>query len=486
MSQLLKDTFAGLFKAGSLIAKKKLLVKEEGARFASNTELSALFASRNTGLLIDGDKSRISAKDSFEHVAVIAKPGSGKTTAYILPNIFELAKSGCSMIVNDPSKEVFHLTSGYLQEQGYRILRLSPDELNCSSRFNPFAGLDARNTIEIEQVCAAIIMSKYSTDSEQVWNDGAISIMEILAKCLAYTQPEKLNLIELNSLIQRFGSDGSSLDDWVAEHAINPYYPSDKSLVESWIGLTSSNEKMLSSYATICKTALKQLNNPEVAQLLCSDTLELDRIRRQKTIIYLNFPESQQAYYQFIIDVFYARLFAEVMKSRPSSDDLDLYCFLDEFGNSYIHNFNVIINNVRKYRISLSLVFQGIAQLADKYGEDKSKAIKAGIGSSLIFKGGDLDTNLEYAQIIGKRVVSQRESFTSVVNHYNELDLLSPSQLRTLGENQAVFIAKHIPPTILDCVNFFNHSLYSRLAKKAPAQYSSSSVKLDFDSKLRI
>lgn len=486
MSKIIKDTFSTFFKVGSLIAKNKLLVKEEGARFANSKELKTIFSDKNKGLLIDGQNRRISQKDSYEHVAVIAKPGSGKTTAFIIPNIFELSNSNCSMIVNDPSSEVYQLTSGHLQVQGYRVLKISPDDLNSSSRFNPFAGLDARHTIEIEQVCAAIIMSKYSTDKEQLWNDGAISIMEILAKCLAYSQPHKLNLPELNSLVQRFGSDGSGLEDWVAENAVNPYYPNDRSLFESWIGLTTSNEKMLSSYVTICKTALKQLNNPKVRELLSSDTLELDNIRQQKTIIYLNFPEAQQAYYQFIIDVFYARLFTVVMKAKPTSKELDIYAFLDEFGNSYIQDFQTIITNVRKYRVSLSLVFQGISQLTDKYGEQRAKAIKAGIGSSLIFKGGDLDTNEEFAKVMGKRVVVQRESFTSVVQQYNELELLSSGQLRTLADNQAVYISKHYHPAILETVNFFNHSRYAGLAKKQPAQCNEPSIKLDFDSKLRI
>ena len=328
MSKILKDTFSSLFKIGSVVAKNRLLKKESGARFSTKDELRALFSGRNKGLLIDGDKCRLSEVDSFEHVAVIAKPGSGKTTAFILPNILELAKSNNSMIVNDPSKEVFELTSGYLKERGYRILKLSPDELDSSSRFNPFAGLDAHHTIEIEQVCASVIMSKYGSDKEQIWNDGAISILEILAKCLAYTQPEKLNLIELNSLVQRFGADGTGLDDWVAENSINPYYPNDRTLVESWIGLTSSNEKMLSSYVTICKTALKQLNNHHIQELLGSDTLDLASFRKEKTIIYLNFPEAQQAYYQFIIDVFYTRLFAELMRQKPTNHDLHGFVFL--------------------------------------------------------------------------------------------------------------------------------------------------------------
>jgi len=275
MSKIIKDTFSGLFNLGSFIAKKKLLIQEQGARFANKAELSSMFSRSNKGVLINGNDKRLSLKDSFEHIAVIAKPGSGKTTAFIIPSILELASSNCSMIVNDPSNEVYQLTSGHLASKGFRIVRLCPEDLASSSCFNPFSGLDARHTIEIEQICASIVLTRYGNDKEPVWNEGGIAILEVLAKCLAYSQPHKLNLVELNSLVLRFGSDGSGLDEWVAENSINPMDESDKSLWESWLGITSNNDKMLSSFVTICKTALKQLGNQNIRAVMGSDTIDL-------------------------------------------------------------------------------------------------------------------------------------------------------------------------------------------------------------------
>ncbi|MFK3866821.1 hypothetical protein [Pseudoalteromonas rhizosphaerae] len=77
MSKIIKDTFSSLFSIGNFIAKKKLLVQEQGARFANKAELTSMFSTSNKGLLINGNDKRLSLKDSFEHVAVIAKPGSG-------------------------------------------------------------------------------------------------------------------------------------------------------------------------------------------------------------------------------------------------------------------------------------------------------------------------------------------------------------------------------------------------------------------------
>jgi len=174
------------------------------------------------------------------------------------------------------------------------------------------------------------------------------------------------------------------------------------------------------------------------------------------------------------------------MDHKPTSNELDIFGFLDEMGNAYINDFNISINNVRKYRVSLSLVFQGISQLEDKYGKEKAKAIKAGIGSFLIYRGSDLDTNTEFSQIIGDRAITQRENFTDIKTSYERMPLLAPDQLRTMGSNQAVFISTYKQATVIDCVGYFNHSRYSRLTKKPSAQTSKASVKLNFDTTLRL
>ena len=486
MSKILKDTFSSIFKIGSYFAKKKLLSRESGARLANNKELSSIFSRSNKGLLINGNDQRISLTDSYEHLAVIAKPGSGKTTAFIVPNVLELGSKECSMIINDPSGEIFQLTSGYLEKQGYRIQILNPENLEQSARFNPFAGLTAQDTMEIEQICTSIIMTKYGADKEPIWNEGAISILEVLAKCLSYSQTQELNLVELNSLITLFGSDGRAIEDWVAENSINPQDYNDRTLWQSWLGIISSNEKMLSSYVTICKTALKQLSNPNIQKLLCSDTLNLQEIRRQKTVIYLNFSEAKQGYYQFIIDLFYIRLISTLMQKKPTVNELDIFGLLDEFGNSYIHEFNISINNLRKYRVSLSLIFQGISQLSQKYGEQTAKAIKSGIGSYLIYRGGDLDTNSEFSQILGNKFIHQKESFGNIVESRQEQQLLAPDQIRMLQDNEAIYISKNYPAAILNCTKYFEHGRYRRLTKNKPACSTTNKFTLNFDSKLRI
>ena len=75
------------------------------------------------------------------------------------------------MLITDPSGEIYKHTSGQLKSQGFEIKTINPMEQGTSSHFNPFDGFDHNNLIEIEATCASIILSKYGSDKEQVWND---------------------------------------------------------------------------------------------------------------------------------------------------------------------------------------------------------------------------------------------------------------------------------------------------------------------------
>jgi type IV secretory pathway TraG/TraD family ATPase VirD4 len=451
----MKSTFRGIYSATKFLMRGHILKKDIGARFATKKEMNQIANSSNKGVLIDGVNKRLSDKDSFRHVAIISPPGGGKTTGYIVPNILDKARSKCSMLITDPSGEIYANTSKYLKNKGFNIITLDPSNINSSSRFNPFDGLDHNDTIEIERICASIILSKYGSDKEQIWNDGAISLLEIFAKCLAYTKPEYLSIPNLNYLIQVFGSDGGNLDDWVADHSMNPSDPHDRTIIDSWLGLITSNANMLNTYTTIVKTALKQFNNRQIQKLFHTNDIDLIEFRKKKTAIYIILPENQAAYFQFLVDVFYSQFFSSMMKNIPSRKILDVYCFLDEFGSSYIDNFSMIINNVRKYRVSLSMVFQGISQISEKYGEQRAKSIKAGISTTLIFAGADFLSAKEQSDRLGQKVTLQRKKFEEIEETYSKIELMSADKIRTLENNQFLFVSANYHPFVVTYKPFY-------------------------------
>ena len=87
-----------------------------------NFEERSFLRSSHKGLVIDGQNKRLSLKDSFNHMGIIARSGAGKTTTYIIPNILKLAESKNSMIITDLSGELFNGTSGYLKRKVLKFM----------------------------------------------------------------------------------------------------------------------------------------------------------------------------------------------------------------------------------------------------------------------------------------------------------------------------------------------------------------------------
>ena len=80
---------AWLFAGRALYSwwKSREMRAENAGRFLEPGELKELLSAKNKGLLIAGDKARLSVDASCRNVAVIATTGAGKTASYILPNL---------------------------------------------------------------------------------------------------------------------------------------------------------------------------------------------------------------------------------------------------------------------------------------------------------------------------------------------------------------------------------------------------------------
>lgn len=182
-------------------------IKDDG--MMSKQDELKMFSRFNEGLLIDGKQKRLSQKESFNHLTLISRTGAGKTTSYVLPNIYKLAREQCSMVITDISGEIFELTSGYLEKQGFKIYVLDPEKLDESVRYNPLHY--ANDSVSIDLISNILISSGGvgSQDPQNsLWNNGAKSIISILIKTLKETEETEgskyVNLANVRHLINNF------------------------------------------------------------------------------------------------------------------------------------------------------------------------------------------------------------------------------------------------------------------------------------------
>lgn len=417
----------------------------------------------NKGLVIDGDGKRLSPKDSFNHIAVLARTGGGKTTGYIIPNILKLATCDCSMVITDLGGELHQLTSGYLARQGFNVYVLDPESLNETIGYNPL--YYALTSIEIDEVVETLLQSSYPGQiraEDKMWLDGAKTLLFILIKILLATRDHRyINLANLKYLLNNFGSNGKALDH-------TAFYYLDQRTFSEWKGFVEGNKNTVQSFVTTANTALNAIGiNENLARLTAYHSINFERFREEKSVIYIRLPTQKQQQYAFLLNLFYTQFFGVMMKQLPSKSDLSVYCLLDEFGNMKIPNFTSIITTIRKYRVSLSLVLQNFKQIEQKYGQDEAQSIiDGGVTGKLFFAGLDHETTTRLSEMIGEYNVNKIDEFGKT--HYQKESILSSSAIRTMQDNEALFFYANKKPLKLTVTPYYKNFQLKSHAKLPP------------------
>jgi type IV secretion system protein VirD4 len=426
-------------------------------------EKNSFINSSNKGLLINGDSARISEKNSFNHMAIIAKSGGGKTTTYIIPNIINLSKQNNSMIITDLSGELFEKTSGYLERKGYKIYVLDPENLEESIRYNPL--YYATDSAKVDLVCETLITSAYPGEinpNDRMWLNGAKTIISILIKILIRMRDEKyINLGNVKYLLNHFGADGKDLNDLVIK------YGNDKIKTE-WYGFISGNSKTIQSFISTANMVLNSIGvNDNLEILTASNSFDFERLRREKSVVYIRIPPHLQEQYNFIQNLFYTQFFNNVYDMGYSKKQIPVYCLLDEFGNMSIPNFSSLITTIRKYNVSISIVLQDLSQLERRYGRNEAYSIfNGGINGKIFFSGIDLNISSDLEKMLGRKYV-ERYDAQGILRTYEE-PVMSIRDIRTMKDNEVLFIYANKLPIKLKTTPYYKQMGLNKATKIRP------------------
>lgn len=411
------------------------------SRFLRDPETWRFLCSTQSGLILDGrGRKRLSQQDSFEHLAVISPSGGGKTSRFIIPNI--LAAKDCSLVITDPSGEIHALTSGHLLRQGYRIRVLNLENPSRGFGYNPVA--KATTFLEIDKLAHLLMRSAnpYVPPGQEVWYTGPESLMALLLRCLQHpdADPAWRNLHNLLHLIQHFGRDGRALEDFIAR------YHGNQPTLNQFKEFQAGNERMIASFLTMATNALRLLNNPEIAAMMARDQIDFDEPRQFKTAIFLIVPESDAKFYRFIVNCFYSQFFAAQKQLRYKTKGLPIFALLDEFGNSYIPEFETLATTIRKYRVSLSIIIQDIAQLREQYGANGAATIlSGGIRTKLFYSGLDIETAKWVESMLGRVRIPYPAPSSAPVRHQEE-NLLNADRISRLPSRYCILIRANEEP----------------------------------------
>ena len=469
---MLKKIYQGVFIARTVSEwlKTRERRQENEGYFLEDRARRTLLSPKHDGLLLDGDKSRLDAEDSFRNLAMIASTGAGKTASFIVPNLLTL--DHCSIVATDPSGSLYDRTAADLTRRGYTVLRLEPKDLAGSIRYNPLAR--AESTPAQQEIAHVLIQTsnRGGKPTDHFWTNGAEEILGILIKCLKnHVDADRYaNLANVQYLLNNFG-DGDALAPFVAANA-----PDDATYF-AFKGFITQSEKTMQGIVSQAKSALMMLSDPYIARLTAVSTFDFESFRREKTALFLVFPQNRVSYYSLLANLFYTQLFHYCLDdSKFSRDSLPLYFLLDEFGHLTIPDFPAIITTTRARRISLSIVLQSLSQLEERYGRQGANTIlSGGVASRVFFSGMDIDTAQMLARTLGD---THRERIDGLGNLKTEREpLMTPAALRSMPDNQVLYLFANKRPTLIDVTPYYESRAMKRRTEAPPPMSAGSVVR---------
>ena len=400
-----------------------------------------------------------------ENVAVFGATGSGKTFGYAKPNILMCIDRGFSAIVTDPSGELFTATYKLAIAKGVEVRVLNLKSIDASNGWNCLTPLiemgpdDYRSDILAMSLVKTILSNAKGEDNK---SDNYFDLLEEnMFACLIKYVALSPNFVgeeherhlgtcyDILTEITKNGGEYPFFDEFFE------MYPTDPA-ASAWKIYKGYGSKQRESAMSGLEGKIHIFQTDLIKEVFSHNEIDLSLPGRKQCIYYV-ISSFQDESFTPLFTLFFSLTFQVLIQEAEKNLDKKLKVptmfILDEFkAIGRINRFSDIMANVRKYRISLSIIFQDIAQLEKAYPHE-SISILSNCDTWVVLGVNDQETAKAMADRSGEATIkteSKRAAIPLYKPHivteeaHTEADgqrlLLTPHQVITLSEKGKILI----------------------------------------------
>lgn len=460
-------------QATSIVIKNKRNKTDEmaSAKLGNQDDLKGLLG--NDGLRIS-KKIQLCIKACFEGVCIIGPTGSGKSTSFFFPNLLSNFLKG-SIIVTDPKGELYKLTAWFQEKICRRkVILFSPLDPLVSARYNLLE--NCNDVSEVSQLASLLLLNgalsielmtgKKTGGAE--WTDMATPL---LTAALLYVKDlgEPFNTIE-QAFKLIINSSTEELDT-IFENAER-----DSKLQYNIFKTTGSAANTVGGIKITLATALKLFIDEKVNTVGSESTFKGEDLRKEKTIIYVVYPERKSSYLAPFISCFFSQIIDKLLDGY-TDNSLPVNFLFDEFVNvGMLNNMSINAATVRSREISLTICLQSITQLVQIYGEHNALAILNNLKTKLILPGlTDLKTLNYVSTLTGTteiKIKSTSETENKITKSFSSSTkkLFTDDEIRRLGSDELLIIAQNRRPILSGLNAYYCNEDYTSNIKEVKFQ----------------
>lgn len=363
---------------------------------------------------------------SEAHVLLIGITGAGKSRKIFMPSIWEIGKTGESMVITDPKGELCDTTGDYLLRQGYEVIRLDFREPLRGQRWNPLypviqaikEGDYDRATDYAVKVAYTLVSSRSGDKGEPIWRDGAEALLAsiILAVCDGADIDEQKHL----SSVYRTIGELSEPDPDTGIIPLNEYInglPGDHPAKRAFYPAKTAPYRMRGSFFTQVLTTLRLFDSASMRCLTSDQDFDLGLVGKRPAAVFMVIPDEASENHvcaSIAIDQIYQAL-VDVAINNGGKLLNRVHFLLDEFGNlPKIKDFEQKVTVARSRNIKFTLAVQGLNQLK-KFYRDEADTITGNCSIWAYMGTKDPETERVISNMTGKYTIST-DSYSSSSN----------------------------------------------------------------------
>ena len=406
------------------------------------------------------------------NVLVVGGSGSGKSSAYSIPNAYQMLGS---YVFTDPKGELYDRTAGYLKEHGYKIKVLNLVHPQYSDGYNPL--MHVSSEIDVDVIANTIVKGQKSDGggSDPFWDDSAEMLLKALIYYLMATRPEEeQNLASCAELVRAANANGGSnlLTELISQ------LPYDHPARMNYKSIEIAPEKTYSSILSTLQSKLGKFDSKEIAELTSTDTIDFEEIGNQKTALYVISSDTHGAY-DFLLTIFFSQMIQQLYDFADNNGGglpERTYFILDEFANiGRIPDFDKKISTSRSRRISFSVILQNLDQLEEIY--EKAHETIIGNCDTHLFLGSNSQKTVEYfSKALGEKTIShgstsvnrdreRKKTGTSDSEQIMARALMTPDELRRMDNDLCIIFEKGIKPIKTAKYYYYKKPMVKELAR---------------------
>ena len=413
------------------------------------------------------------------NVLVAGGPGAGKRRTYAVPNILQCSQAeskkggGCSIVVTDPKGELLRKTGGLLERMGYEVRvfdLINPDTSFC---YNPFCYVhDDKDVLKLINNLIRNTTPKGSQASDPFWEKSETALLQALMLYLLHEAPPEEQNFPM--IMEMLGSAQVKEEDEEYQSPLDILFERlemrkpDSIAVKQYQIYKQAAGKTAKSILISVGVRLAAFNLKEIANLTCTDELDLASIGEKKVALFCCIPDADTSL-NYLVGMIYSNLFQTLyyVADRKYGGRLPVpvHCIMDEWPNVALpDDFDKILATMRSRAISCSIIIQNMAQMKALF-KDSWESLVGNCDEFLYLGGNEKEGHKYISELLGKETLDTntygqtkgRNGSYSTNYQQTGRELFTPDEIRLLDNRKAILFVRGERPMLDDKYNLKKH-----------------------------